>query len=121
MKRTPKATGIGALEHHRARDVAEGQGILAVPHPEDGVELLGQLGRERRQDQGYKAGGQAEAFGGVLDGVHEEVGSGQDHPEARERLEQDGDRTAGSALRGRIRSLSGTSSRCSPEVSVRLT
>ena len=32
--------GNGALEHHRARNVTHGQGILAVPHPEDGVELL---------------------------------------------------------------------------------
>src|SRR3712207_3088897 len=29
-----------ALEHHRARNVAEGKGVLAFPYPEDGVELL---------------------------------------------------------------------------------
>src|ERR687898_2016081 len=38
--------GYGALEHHRARDVAEGQGVLAFPDPEDGVELLGQFRRQ---------------------------------------------------------------------------
>src|SRR5215211_2690901 len=86
-----KGNGDGALEHHCARDVAEGQGVLAVPHPEDGVELLGQLGRQGRQNQGYETGGQTQAPGSVLDRVNEEVGPRDDDPEARERLEDDGE------------------------------
>src|SRR5215213_3554535 len=86
-----ESNGHGALEHHRAGNVAEGQGILAVPHPEDGVELFGQLGRQWREDEGYQAGGQPKARGGMLDRVDEEVRARDDDPEARERLEDDGE------------------------------
>ena len=39
------------LEDHRAGDVAEREAVLAVADPEEAVRLLGQLGRERREDQ----------------------------------------------------------------------
>ena len=42
----------GGLEDHRARDVAHRQGVLALADPDDRVELLGQLGRDRRDDEG---------------------------------------------------------------------
>src|SRR5215211_2951415 len=84
-----ESDGNGALEDHRAGDVAEGQGVLAVPHPEDGVELLGQLGRQGREHEGYQTGGQPKSLCGMLDRVDEEVRARDDHPEARERLEDD--------------------------------
>ena len=40
------------LEDHRAGDVAHRQRVLALADPDDRVELLGQLGRDRRDDQG---------------------------------------------------------------------
>src|SRR5215218_6314008 len=90
-KEDAEGDGYGALEDHRARNVTQSQGVLAVPHPEGGVELLGQLGRQGRQYQGYEAGRQTEAPGGVLDRVDEDVGPRDDDPEARERLEDDGE------------------------------
>src|SRR5215211_5439332 len=86
-----ESNGHGALKDHRAGNVAEGQGVLAVPHPEDGVELFRQLGRQWREDEGYQTGGQSQALGGVLDRVDEEVRARDDDPEARERLEDDGE------------------------------
>jgi len=41
----------GALEDHRAGDVAECEGVLAVGNPEHGVELLGEFDRKWRQKQ----------------------------------------------------------------------
>ena len=35
------------LEDHRTRDVAHRQGVLALADPQDAVELLRQLGRDR--------------------------------------------------------------------------
>ena len=51
------------LEDHRAGDVAERQRVLAFAHPEEAVDLLRQLGRQRRQDQGQDEGLDAEAVG----------------------------------------------------------
>src|SRR5215210_261988 len=98
-KKDTESDGYGALEDHRAGNVTEGQGVLAVSHPEDGVELLGELGRQGRQYQGYQAGGQAQTLGGVLDRVDEEVRASDDDAQARERLEDDGEERRGLAAR----------------------
>src|SRR5215211_5630813 len=76
-----ECNGYGALEHHCARNVAEGKGVLAFPYPEGGVELLRLFGRQGRQYQ---------SCGGVLDRVNEEVCAPNNDAEARERLEADG-------------------------------
>ena len=41
----------GALEDHRAGDVAQGERVLALPDPEHGVELLRQLGGDGSDEQ----------------------------------------------------------------------
>src|SRR5215218_9953788 len=76
-----ESNGHGALEHHCARNVAEGKGVLAFPYPEGGVELLRLFGRQGRQYQ---------SCGGVLDRVNEGVCAPNNDAEARERLEADG-------------------------------
>src|SRR5918995_56101 len=67
--------GDGALEHHRARYVAEGEGVLIVPHPDDRVELLGQLRGQGREDGENGARRYADGQRHVPDGVDEDVGA----------------------------------------------
>src|SRR6266540_23030 len=40
-----------ALEHHRSRYVAQRQGIFPLPHPDHAVHALGQLSRDRRDQE----------------------------------------------------------------------
>jgi len=52
-----------ALEDHRAGDVAEREGVLSLAHPDHAVELLGKLGRDRRDHEGENRGADAERGG----------------------------------------------------------
>ena len=77
------------LEDHRAGDVAHRQRVLALADPDDRVELLGQLGRDRGDDQGEQRGVDAERGREVLDGVDEEERADDDQAERGQDLEVD--------------------------------
>ena len=75
------------LEDHRAGDVAEGEGVLAFADPEEAVDLLRQLGRQRRQDQGQDERLDADAVGDLQQLFDEEVGAADHRPEADQELD----------------------------------
>src|SRR5215203_4000748 len=68
-----ESNGHDALEHHCARDVAEGQGVLALPRREGGGGLRGRRGGQGRQYKGCETGGKSQASGGVLGRGNEEL------------------------------------------------
>ncbi len=61
--------------------------VLALAHPDDGVELLRQLGRDRGDDEGEEQAVDVELLGEVLDGVDEEDRTEHDQPERDNDLE----------------------------------
>ena len=68
------------LEHHRPRDVPDGQGVLATPGPDHaGVEDLGQLRGDRSDQEREGERLDVEPVGQVSDDRHEQAGSGHDH------------------------------------------
>src|ERR1700709_2226409 len=75
------------LEDHRPGDVAEGQRVLAFAHPEEAVDLLRQLGRQRRQDQRQDQGLDADAVGDLEQLFDEEVGAADHRPEPDQELD----------------------------------
>ena len=77
------------LEDHRPGDVAHRQRVLALADPDDGVELLRQLGGDRGDDEGEERLVQAERRREVLDGADEEVRADDDQAERREDLDVD--------------------------------
>src|SRR5918992_1865227 len=76
--------GDARLEHHRSGDVAHRQRVLALAHPDDAVELLGQLGGDGRDDQREDGRVDRELLRKMLDGVHEEDRADEDQPECGE-------------------------------------
>ena len=65
----------------------EGQRVLALANPEEAVRLLGQLGRERRQDQ--REDQRLDALPRRVQKLLDEVGAADDRAEADEELEHD--------------------------------
>ena len=63
-----------------------------VPDPDDGVELLWQLGGERRQDQRDQTRWQPDVPRGVLDRLNEDVSPAHHQPEGQQPLREDGPR-----------------------------
>ena len=81
--------GDRRLEHHRPRDVAHRQRVLALADPDHGVELLGQLGRDRGDDEREQRLVEAERRRQVLDGADEEVRTEDDERKGGDDLEVD--------------------------------
>ncbi len=89
-KEHPDRDRDGALEDHRPRDVADGQGVFVIPEPENRVELLRQLRRQRREDECDQAGGDSYGLGEMLYGADEEVGAEGHHDDRPDQLRGDG-------------------------------
>ena len=75
------------LEDHRAGDVAERQRVLAFADPEEAVDLLGQLGRQRSEDQSQDDGLDSEVLGDLQELFDEEVGASHHRAEADQELD----------------------------------
>src|SRR5215217_6526087 len=80
----------GALEDHRPCDIADSQGVLIIPKPDDRVELLGQLRCQWREDQRDQARGHSYRRAEMLDGADEEVGAETHHRDRPDQLRGDG-------------------------------
>src|SRR5215216_1243582 len=80
----------GALEDHRPCDIADSQGVLIIPKPDDRVELLGQLRCQWREDQRDQARGHSYRRAEMLDGADEEVGAEAHHRDRPDQLRGDG-------------------------------
>ena len=78
-----------ALEHHRPRDVAERQRVFALAHPDDRVELLGQLGGQRAQDQRDEQGVESQRGADVLHLGDEEARPEDDAQGRHDHLQDD--------------------------------
>src|SRR5581483_6633525 len=76
-----------ALEHHRAADVAHGQRVLALAHPDDAVELLRQLRRQGRDDQGQRQRRHADLVRDVLEVYDEDLGADDDERQSGRQLQ----------------------------------
>src|SRR3712207_2198396 len=68
-----------ALEDHGPGYVPERQGVLVAPDPDHGVDLLGELGGQGREQERYEAGRQPDRLGEMLDGGDEEVSPDAHH------------------------------------------
>ena len=77
------------LEDHRAGDVAEREAVLALADPEEAVDLLGQLGGERGEDQRQDERLDADRLGDVDHLLDEHVGAADDRRQPDRELDED--------------------------------
>lgn len=50
-EKQPERAGDGGLDHHRTADIDQRHALFALPHPDDRIHDLRQLGRNRAQQQ----------------------------------------------------------------------